>query len=141
MVDLFIFLVFCLFILLSYILMIFASVFFYVLFRSCSLVFVFFLMIRRPPSSTRTYTLFPYTTLFRAPATIRAAACRRTRRPGPDYAPTGFGPELGFDGDLVNLEIASAMAGGHGRTIDKGAAVEVKNCCATVPQRTAAPYG
>src|SRR3546814_8891742 len=24
-------------------------------------------MIRRPPSSTRTYTLFPYTTLFRSP--------------------------------------------------------------------------
>src|SRR3546814_9297033 len=32
-------------------------------------VFVFFLMIRRPPRSTRTDTLFPYTTLFRsAPA-------------------------------------------------------------------------
>src|SRR3546814_5110317 len=29
-------------------------------------VFVFFLMIRRPPISTRTYTLFPYTTLFRS---------------------------------------------------------------------------
>src|SRR3546814_1212132 len=28
--------------------------------------FVFFLMIRRPPISTRTYTLFPYTTLFRS---------------------------------------------------------------------------
>src|SRR3546814_18216813 len=28
----------------------------------------FFLMIRRPPSSTRTDTLFPYTTLFRSPA-------------------------------------------------------------------------
>src|SRR3546814_10773159 len=28
--------------------------------------FVFFLMIRRPPRSTRTYTLFPYTTLFRS---------------------------------------------------------------------------
>src|SRR3546814_4381596 len=28
---------------------------------------VFFLMIRRPPRSTRTDTLFPYTTLFRAP--------------------------------------------------------------------------
>src|SRR3546814_6619449 len=26
----------------------------------------FFLMIRRPPISTRTYTLFPYTTLFRS---------------------------------------------------------------------------
>src|SRR3546814_18483390 len=28
----------------------------------------FFLMIRRPPRSTRTDTLFPYTTLFRSPA-------------------------------------------------------------------------
>src|SRR3546814_19827807 len=27
---------------------------------------VVFLMIRRPPRSTRTYTLFPYTTLFRS---------------------------------------------------------------------------
>src|SRR3546814_14818833 len=27
---------------------------------------VFFLLIRRPPSSTRTATLFPYTTLFRS---------------------------------------------------------------------------
>src|SRR3546814_14407587 len=37
---------------------------------SCVLVilygFCFFLMIRRPPSSTRTDTLFPYTTLFRS---------------------------------------------------------------------------
>src|SRR3546814_11729718 len=30
------------------------------------LVFIFFLMIRRPPRSTRTDTLFPYTTLFRS---------------------------------------------------------------------------
>src|SRR3546814_7731565 len=29
-------------------------------------VFIFFLMIRRPPRSTRTDTLFPYTTLFRS---------------------------------------------------------------------------
>src|SRR3546814_19246316 len=28
-------------------------------------------MIRRPPQSTRTYTLFPYTTLFRSPAELR----------------------------------------------------------------------
>src|SRR3546814_7939074 len=27
---------------------------------------MFFLMLRRPPISTRTYTLFPYTTLFRS---------------------------------------------------------------------------
>src|SRR3546814_18606590 len=33
--------------------------------------FVFFLMIRRPPRSTRTDTLFPYTTLFRSPRVTR----------------------------------------------------------------------
>src|SRR3546814_17542937 len=32
----------------------------------CFLIFLFFLMIRRPPRSTRTDTLFPYTTLFRS---------------------------------------------------------------------------
>src|SRR3546814_13076408 len=37
--------------------------------------FFFFLMIRRPPRSTRTDTLFPYTTLFRSPG---RAARRRT---------------------------------------------------------------
>src|SRR3546814_2603699 len=31
-----------------------------------SLFYLFFLMIRRPPRSTRTDTLFPYTTLFRS---------------------------------------------------------------------------
>src|SRR3546814_11453099 len=32
----------------------------------CVFGFIFFLMIRRPPRSTRTDTLFPYTTLFRS---------------------------------------------------------------------------
>src|SRR3546814_1835192 len=63
-------------------------------------IIVFFLMIRRPPRSTRTDTLFPYTTLFRTPcaagcahppaaAACRAAtgrarsrSCRPRRRPG-----------------------------------------------------------
>src|SRR3546814_8496962 len=36
--------------------------------------FFFFLMIRRPPRSTRTDTLFPYTTLFRSPFPYPAAA-------------------------------------------------------------------
>src|SRR3546814_749517 len=34
--------------------------------------FFVFLMIRRPPRSTRTDTLFPYTTLFRSPETMLA---------------------------------------------------------------------
>src|SRR3546814_20995263 len=44
--------------------------------RDVSLVyFFFFLMIRRPPRSTRTDTLFPYTTLFRsAPVDIRISS-------------------------------------------------------------------
>src|SRR3546814_18023796 len=31
---------------------------------------IFFVMIRRPPRSTRTDTLFPYTTLFRSPSQV-----------------------------------------------------------------------
>src|SRR3546814_11422318 len=43
----------------------------------------FFLMIRRPPRSTRTDTLFPYTTLFRSAgeaAAVRADDLRDPRR-------------------------------------------------------------
>src|SRR3546814_16598119 len=44
---------------------------------------VFFLMIRRPPRSTRTDTLFPYTTLFRSrhdrPDRARRGRRRRSR--------------------------------------------------------------
>src|SRR3546814_3415241 len=36
--------------------------------------FFFFLMIRRPPRSTRPDTLFPYTTLFRSPPALLLAA-------------------------------------------------------------------
>src|SRR3546814_15662909 len=36
-----------------------------------SILVVVFLMIRLPPRSTRTYTRFPYTTLFRTAATTR----------------------------------------------------------------------
>src|SRR3546814_7471084 len=42
---------------------------------TCIYVVFFFLMIRRPPRSTRTDTLFPYTTLFRS-------TCRCFRRRG-----------------------------------------------------------
>src|SRR3546814_11161151 len=37
----------------------------------------FFLMIRPPPRSTRTYTLFPYTTLFRSSIAYREALSAR----------------------------------------------------------------
>src|SRR3546814_9710907 len=48
-------------------------------------IFFFFLMIRRPPRSTRTDTLFPYTTLFRSswprPARQSRLLQRRIRAP------------------------------------------------------------
>src|SRR6059058_4336124 len=63
----------------------------------------FFLIIRRPPRSTRRYTLFPYTTLFRswarrAPRGSTASRCwtrccrctRRSCRASPPPAPPGF---------------------------------------------------
>src|SRR3546814_15066828 len=43
----------------------------YHMFSSQFSLFIFFLMIRRPPRSTRTDTLFPYTTLFRSEAVQR----------------------------------------------------------------------
>src|SRR3546814_9148214 len=43
--------------------------------------FVFFLMIRRPPRSTRTDTLFPYTTLFRS--SLGRRHCRSSPARGP----------------------------------------------------------
>src|SRR3546814_11678186 len=43
-------------------------------------------MIRRPPRSTRTDTLFPYTTLFRSEETVQRciAGCETTKQPGLD---------------------------------------------------------
>src|SRR3546814_3211258 len=48
-------------------------------------------MIRRPPRSTRTDTLFPYTPLFRSPE----AAGREILRPDPDAADPAAQPRAG----------------------------------------------
>src|SRR3546814_19515292 len=45
----------------------------------CCMGFVFFLMIRRPPRSTRTDTLFPYTTLFLSHSDGASFETRRSR--------------------------------------------------------------
>src|SRR3546814_11797557 len=61
---------------------------------------LFFLMIRRPPRSTRTYTLFPYTTLFRS-ACRRASPLQLVRcdllQPADDFGVVGLvaEPQLG----------------------------------------------
>src|SRR3546814_16575983 len=54
--------------------------------------FVFFLMIRRPPRSTRTDTLFPYTTLFRSAE--RGAAEKARRNIGPQFNRAGGQPRI-----------------------------------------------
>src|SRR3546814_18237944 len=46
----------------------------------CS-VYFFFLMIRRPPRSTRTDTLFPYTTLFRSMGTMASTLAHELNQP------------------------------------------------------------
>src|SRR3546814_15332937 len=60
----------------------------------------FFLMIRRPPRSTRTDTLFPYTTLFRS---ARSAGdrpdARRRRGFGPHPHVQRLRPAVGIDHD------------------------------------------
>src|SRR3546814_19500873 len=59
-------------------------------------VFFFFLMIRRPPSSTRTDPLFPYTTLFRSQVVggniATASAAKALADAGADGVKVGIGP-------------------------------------------------
>src|SRR3546814_8655194 len=64
---------------------------------------LFFLMIRRPPRSTRTDTLFPYTTLFRSGPRLRLeegdgpdphVRCVRRSEPAPAALPRPGGPGL-----------------------------------------------
>src|SRR3546814_11073383 len=62
----------------------------------CFVVVFFFLMIRRPPRSTRTDTLFPYTTLFRSP------------RPGRGTPPTA-GVIYGAGGSIRSEEHTSEL--------------------------------
>src|SRR3546814_13137693 len=57
-------------------------------------------MIRRPPSSTRTDTLFPYTTLFRSPGD-------RTGRGFPAGMNTAIAPP---PPDVVEADVARALA-------------------------------
>src|SRR3546814_18871588 len=81
---------------------------------------VFFLMVRRPPRSTRTDTLFPYTTLFRsgpAPAhraRSQAAACLawrspRTRpsRPAGSPAKRFYGKDHSWLGSFGRIQFAA----------------------------------
>src|SRR3546814_11580897 len=63
--------------------------------------FFFFLMIRRPPRSTRTDTLFPYTTLFRSKIGMPRAY--------------GYGGAMG----AWVIDFMSGWAGEHGRVVHR----------------------
>src|SRR3546814_4923633 len=67
-------------------------------------------MIRRPPRSTRTDTLFPYTTLFRSAG--RAAPRLGARGGGRPHAGAAAGPRR----QAARLCRAAADHGGHGRS-------------------------
>src|SRR3546814_9585465 len=101
-------------------------------------VFVFFLMIRRPPRSTRTDTLFPYTTLFRSlrplgpgrageglPARPPSARLRRgaggtePRRAGRRDPPSGRRGPLRSLRPPVLRRISVALAGRRGTGVQR----------------------
>src|SRR3546814_14283147 len=75
--------------------------------------FIFFLMIRRPPRSTRTDTLFPYTTLFRSPPEDRQgnwlAGCR-----GEEYLRFAFAGNR--PGNVKGVSNSSDSRGGSAAT-------------------------
>src|SRR3546814_20633841 len=82
----------------------------------------FFLMIRRPPRSTRTDTLFPYTTLFRSDTAraIRERGAEPVVVPAIDIVPP---PDVeAFEQHLDNLGlydvVAFTSANGVERTMD-----------------------
>src|SRR3546814_3249035 len=89
-------------------------------------------MIRRPPRATRTYTLFPYTTLFRSIARRDVALVRQILAVDPDriVAAVGGPDEAGVPQHIARLVerrdrhlelMGQAAIGQAGRRIDHAA--------------------
>src|SRR3546814_18204811 len=103
---------------------------------------VFFLMIRRPPRSTRTDTLFPYTTLFRSRGTAvrKAGPWRRGARPSEgrrtgvrDHQRPAQGPQEGRQvegegqGVTIYLQCHPRAGGVHEHKSDRKSIVSGKS--------------
>src|SRR3546814_2196703 len=91
----------------------------------CRRVSFFFLMIRRPPRSTRTDTLFPYTTLFRSVGGVTAGADARgfgrARHPRRiDHMPIAIQIDFG-DGVEILRRDAKRIDARHARGDVRGA--------------------
>src|SRR3546814_7009037 len=76
-------------------------------------------MIRRPPSSTRTDTLFPYTTLFRSQRKAHVRAAERLDHHGREgegqiLPAIGAGAVDAAPARLDELPVRRLEAGGHG---------------------------
>src|SRR3546814_12877557 len=80
----------------------------------CVSLFVF-LMIRRPPRSTRTDTLFPYTTLFRSKSGRAAAAMGLSFQAGTPAGPARSGEDPPCDGMVSRADRrpTDARTGSH----------------------------
>src|SRR3546814_16503909 len=72
------------------------------------MLFVFFLMLRRPPRSTRTDTLFPYTTLFRSDRGLGIALFHAVQRSQWHQGRARF-PAAGPGGDRRSEEHTSEL--------------------------------
>src|SRR3546814_20417826 len=76
----------------------------------------FFLMIRRPPRSTRTDTLFPYTTLFRSAERcpdVRRDPRSERRSPGHAYLPAYRGQEERRSGEGIQDRKSTRLNSSH----------------------------
>src|SRR3546814_11303322 len=76
---------------------------------------VFFLMLRRPPRSTRTDTLFPYTTLFRSDKPAILAAARKIAGLGFTIVATSGTARYLTDAGIAVEEVNKVAQGKIGR--------------------------
>src|SRR3546814_2011602 len=83
-------------------------------------------MIRRPPISTRTYTLFPYPTLFRSGDGHAAAAFLLLRMMSAAFMATAMAGALVLPDTMVGMmEVSTTRSPSTPRTRSEGSTTEV----------------
>src|SRR3546814_12337220 len=92
----------------------------FVFFLSFSSFYFLFLMIRRPPRSTRTDTLFPYTTLFRSRRLWNERACKLLRACAFDRR---------IDADALDIGTEQVAQDAHRRSEERRVGKECVSTC------------